>query len=53
MLADWALDRDDVKHGMRIAELTGCPLDPYEELLHCLRTIDPLALRSAQKTFSV
>ena len=53
MLTDWALDRNASKHGMRIAELAGCPLDPYPDLLHCLRTIDPIALRSAQGDFSV
>jgi hypothetical protein len=40
MLAQWALDRDSRKHGLRIAEIAGCPLDPYEDLLHCLHTID-------------
>jgi carboxylesterase type B len=37
MLAQWALDRDSRKHGLRIADR---PLEPYEDLLHCLRTID-------------
>ena len=53
MLTEWALDRNDTKHGMRIAELAGCPLKPYEDLLHCLRAIDPIALRRAQRKFSV
>lgn len=53
MLADWALDRNASKHGYRIAELTGCPLEPYADLLHCLRTIDAVELRRAQGTFSV
>lgn len=52
MLTDWALDRNASKHGYRIAELTGCPLEPYADLLHCLRTIDPLELRRAQSSFS-
>lgn len=53
MLTEWALDRNTTKHGYRIAELAGCPLAPYEDLLHCLRSIDAIALRNAQKAFSV
>ncbi|EFX79248.1 hypothetical protein DAPPUDRAFT_225204 [Daphnia pulex] len=52
MLTDWALDRNATKHGYRIAELAGCPLEPYAELLHCLRSIDPVALRRAQGDYS-
>jgi len=52
MLTDWALDRNATKHGYRIAELAGCPLDPYEALLHCLRSIDPVVLRRAQGQYS-
>ena len=53
MLTDWALDRNATKHGLRIAELAGCPLEPYSELLHCLRSIDPVVLRRAQGDYSV
>jgi acetylcholinesterase len=53
MLTDWALDRNATKHGYRIAELAGCPLEPYADLLHCLRSIDPVALRRAQGDYSV
>lgn len=53
MLTEWALDRNTTKHGYRIAELAGCPLEPYADLLHCLRSIDQLVLRNAQKAFSV
>ena len=53
MLTDWAVDRNYTKHGMRIAELAGCPLDPYADLLHCLRSIDSIDLRNAQIAFSV
>ncbi|KAI9562248.1 hypothetical protein GHT06_013213 [Daphnia sinensis] len=52
MLTEWALDRNTTKHGYRIAELAGCPLEPYADLLHCLRSIDAIALRNAQKAFS-
>lgn len=53
MLADWAVDRNSTKHGYVIAELAGCPLEPYEELLHCLRSIDVITLQNAQSAFSV
>jgi hypothetical protein len=53
MLTDWALDRNATKHGLRIAELAGCPLEPYADLLHCLRSIDPVDLRRAQGDYSV
>jgi Carboxylesterase family len=46
-LADWALDRDGRKHGLRIAELAGCPLANQTELVHCLRTIDAKILLRA------
>ncbi|KAK4002912.1 hypothetical protein OUZ56_004706 [Daphnia magna] len=52
MLADWAVDRNSTKHGYVIAELAGCPLEPYEELLHCLRSIDVITLQNAQSAFS-
>ena len=46
-LADWALDRDGRRHGLRIAELAGCPVANQTELVHCLRTIDaPILLRA-------
>lgn len=53
MLTDWALDRDARKHGLRIAELANCPLEPYADLLHCLRSMDAIELRRAQGAFSV
>ena len=46
-LADWALDRDGRRHGLRIAELAGCPVANQTELVHCLRTVDaPTLLRA-------
>jgi len=42
VLAEWALDRDPQvaeKPCRRVAELAGCPLEPYEDLIHCLRNI--------------
>ncbi|XP_046648524.1 bile salt-activated lipase-like [Daphnia pulicaria] len=52
MLADWAVDRNSTKHGYVIAELAGCPLEPYADLLHCLRSVDVKTLRDAQYYFS-
>jgi hypothetical protein len=48
MLADWALDRDARRHGLRIAELAGCPLEPENELVQCLRTVDAQTLLRAE-----
>jgi hypothetical protein len=53
MLADWALDRQARKHGLRIAELTGCPMEPYEELLYCLRHVDVSVLKKAESDANV
>ena len=53
MLSDWALDRNASAHGYRIAELAGCPLTPYQDLLYCLRNAEPTTLSTAQKQFEV
>ena len=53
MLAEWALDRHPRKTGLRIAEFAECPLEPYEELLYCLRNMDEVELRRAQQKYSV
>lgn len=53
MLAEWALDRHPRKTGLRIAELAECPLEPYKELLYCLRNMDEVELRRAQQKYSV
>ena len=53
MLSDWACDRNASAHGRRIAEIAGCPLEPYETLLDCLRNINPQALADAQRVFEV
>lgn len=52
MLAEWALDRHPRKTGLRIAEFAECPLEPYEELLYCLRNMDEVELRRAQQKYS-
>ena len=56
MLTDWALDRDSKKTGVKITEYAGCGVFeqvPYEELLHCLRTVDVKTLKDAQRKYSV
>jgi len=53
MLAEWALDRHPRKTGLRIAEFAECPLEPYEDLLYCLRNMDEVELRRAQQKYSV
>lgn len=55
VLAEWAVDRDGrgKKASMRVAEIAGCPLDPYEDLLDCVRTIDAQALIDAYGQFRV
>jgi len=52
MLTEWALDRKGGYTGYRIAEYAGCPMEPYEALLNCLRNIDEVALHEAQRMFS-
>ncbi len=56
MLTDWALDRKAREHGLRITELAGCPLEPYDGpngTLHCLRTIDAETLLRAEREANV
>ena len=53
MLTEWALDRKGGQTGYRIAELAGCKMEPYEDLLYCLRNMDEVALHEAQRAFSV
>jgi len=53
MLADWALDRQARKHGLRIAELTGCPMEPYSAQLECLRNVDVEVLVRAESQANV
>jgi len=54
VLAGWALDRepeDSEKPSRRIAELAGCPLEPYELLLNCLRNVPAKNLVSAYSKY--
>jgi hypothetical protein len=38
---------------LKIAELAGCPLEPYEDLLNCVQTIDAELLSAAMKEYTV
>lgn len=55
MLAEWAIDKDGRgKAGsLQIAEIAGCPLEPYSALLSCVRNIDVAILTEAYETYSV
>jgi hypothetical protein len=52
---EWAIDRDGrgKKASMRIAELAGCPLEPYDKLLSCVRNMNGEYLTSAYKFYQV
>jgi len=53
VLAEWAIDRDGrgKKASYRIAELAGCPLEPYDALLKCVRNMNADYLTSAYKFY--
>lgn len=48
-----AIDKDGKTPSTRVAEIAGCPLDPYPELLNCLRTIPAHNLTEAQRAYWV
>lgn len=55
VLAEWALDRDGrgKAASLQIAEIAGCPLEPYSALLECVRTIDGAELTQAYAKYQV
>ena len=56
VLAEWALDRDPKvaeEPCRRVAEIAGCPLEPYEDLIYCLRNIPAKKLVKAFSAFVV
>lgn len=53
MFSEWAIDRHPKETGLRIAEFADCPLEPYEDLLYCLRNIDEVELHFAQQKYAV
>jgi hypothetical protein len=52
VLAEWALDRDGrgKEASLKIAEMSGCPVEPYEDLLTCVQNVDAEILTQAIKT---
>ena len=55
VLAEWALDRDGrgKAASLQIAELAGCPLEPYEELLTCVQNVNATSLTEAYWEYAV
>lgn len=55
VLAEWAVDRDGrgKKASMRVAEIAGCPLEPYEDLLSCVQNMDARELTEAYRIYRV
>ena len=55
VLAEWAVDRDGrgKKASTRVAEIAGCPLEPYPALLSCVQNIDATNLTLAYGKYSV
>ncbi|KAK2709408.1 hypothetical protein QYM36_013166, partial [Artemia franciscana] len=50
-LTPWAIDEDPIPHTLRIAEIAGCPIDVYEAMIACLRTIDAGVLSGAYRIY--
>jgi hypothetical protein len=55
VLAEWALDRDGrgKAASLKIAEIAGCPLEPYQDLLTCVQNVDAKVLTQAYLTYAV
>ena len=55
VLAEWALDRDGrgKEASLKIAEMSGCPVEPYEDLLICVQNVDAETLTKAYQDYSV
>jgi hypothetical protein len=55
VLAEWAIDRDGrgKEASLKIAEIAGCPLEPYQDLLTCVQNIDAKNLTQAYFQYSV
>ena len=50
-LCDWAVERRPRKFAQEVASSLGCPVDPSDRLVECLRTMSPSALLRAQSKF--
>ena len=55
VLAEWAVDRDGQgkKGSIRVAELAGCPIESYPELLSCVQNLDATDLTLAYGVYRV
>ncbi len=53
ILTPWALDRNPVENAKKVAEIAGCPLEPYAALSSCLRTLPASNITKAYHTFEV
>ena len=53
MLTEWADDKKALEHGLSISKYAGCPLEPYEDLLNCLRNANVSTLLQAFRTYNV
>ena len=55
VLAEWALDRDGRGKvaSVKIAEIAGCPVEPYQELLTCVQNVDAKVLTQAYMEYAV
>lgn len=53
ILAEWALDRDDRGRtaSLDIARRAGCPLEPYDALVNCVKTVDARVLTEAYQAY--
>jgi hypothetical protein len=54
-LAEWALDRDGrgKEASVKIAEIAGCPVEPYQDLLTCVQNVDAKVLTQAYLAYAV
>ncbi|EFX83387.1 hypothetical protein DAPPUDRAFT_240264 [Daphnia pulex] len=54
VLAEWALDRDGrgKEASLKIAEIAGCPVEPYQDLLTCVQNVDAKVLTQAYLTYA-
>ncbi|XP_046631314.1 cholinesterase 1-like [Daphnia pulicaria] len=54
VLAEWALDRDGrgKAASLTIAEIAGCPVEPYQDLLTCVQNVDAKVLTQAYQDYA-
>lgn len=55
VLAEWALDREGrgKAASLKIAEMAGCPVEPYQEMLTCVQNVDAKILTQAYLDYAV